>query len=136
MTLLLCNNNQLMVLPELNPSMIFCSCNNNQLTVIPELNPSLEFLYCENNPLPTIISCYGYVDTERKTEMNHATRVLKRVRFNVACWKYKRQFRYWLYEKVRLPKAQSKYCSENLIALLQNVNENDGEMFHGVLESW
>jgi predicted site-specific integrase-resolvase len=125
-----------MVLPEFNPSMKFLSCINNSLTTLPELNRSLQYLNCTDNPLPTIIVHNGFIYNEKKRDLHNATRILNRVRFNTACWKYKRQFRFWLWEKVRLPKAQSKYNPENLIALLQNIQENDEEMFHDVLESW
>lgn len=72
---LLCSNNQLTSLPELNSSLekLFCgynkltslpevkntslkilSCNHNQLTRLPELNPSLEELNCSCNSLTSL----------------------------------------------------------------------------------
>jgi len=50
--------------------------------------------------------------------------------------KYKKQFRDWLYIKVRLPKIQRKYNPENLIAILKDIQENDEETFDIALESW
>ena len=49
-----CSDNQLTVLPELNPSLQELYCSKNKLTVLPELNPSLQELYCDNNQLTVL----------------------------------------------------------------------------------
>ena len=41
------------------------------------------------------------------------------------CLKYRKHFRYWLYEKVRLPMTQRKYHYNNLIAILNDIDENN-----------
>jgi len=131
-----CGNNQLTMLPELDPSLDKLNCSNNQLTMLPELNNSLQELYCYNKQLPKILNYYGFINDQTKSELNNKIRVLNRVRFNIMCWKYKRQFRDWLWVKVRLPMTQRKYNPEKLISLLENIDENDEETFNNVIESW
>ena len=53
------------------------------------------------------------------------------------CFKYKKHFRRWLWERVRLPKIQKKYHPDNLIEKLNNmVNLEDDEEFIKVIEMW
>ena len=133
---LICSNNQLIELPELNDSLKTLYCSNNQLTMLPELNDSLRELICYNNQLPYKLICNDYLHFERKNEMNKIIHLLKRVKFNIMCLKYKKKFRDWLWIKVKLPKIQSKYHPNNLIVLLENVEENDDDTLYDAIEKW
>jgi Leucine-rich repeat (LRR) protein len=46
-----CPDNKLRYLPKFNETLIEIYCDNNMLLVIPELNPSLKLLYCSDNCL-------------------------------------------------------------------------------------
>ena len=52
------------------------------------------------------------------------------------CRKYKKQFRNWLWIKVRQPMIEKQYHHCNLIELLEKIDEDDEEMFDTILESW
>ena len=51
---LICNNNQLTSLPELNHTLITLTCSYNKLTYLPELNDALTELICYNNQLTSL----------------------------------------------------------------------------------
>ena len=134
--ILYCFNNQLTVLPELNPSLQILHCSNNQLTELPELNPSLQYLSCSNNQLPQKFNNNLALTSERKNKLNYMIQSLKRIKFNIMCLKYKKQFRDWLWIKVRQPMIEKQYHYGNLIELLEKIDEDDEETFDIVLESW
>jgi hypothetical protein len=100
--------------------------------VLPELGPSLKRLNCGENHLP-YNDC---LNEEKRIEINKAMQLLKKVRFHIMCVKYKKQFRVWLWEKVRRPKAENKYHYANLIDLLSRIEEKDEDAFDMALESW
>ena len=53
---LLCYNNQLTYLPNLNEKLQKLDCDNNQLTSLPTLNDNLQILICDNNQLTSLPS--------------------------------------------------------------------------------
>lgn len=46
---LMCSNNELTFLPELNENLIELWCSNNKLKELPKLNEKLRYLSCYNN---------------------------------------------------------------------------------------
>ena len=124
------------MLPELNHFLEELWCSNNQLTILPDLNDSLQWLNCENNQLPYKLISNDNLYSERKNEINNYIQLLKRVKFNIMCLKYKQKFHDWLWIKVRLPMIQSKYHPDNLVELLKNVEENNEEAFCDAIEKW
>ena len=124
------------MLPKLNDSLQQLYCDNNQLTMLPELNHSLKRLFCHNNQLPYKLNNNGNLNSERKNEMNKIIQLLKRVKFNIMCLKYKKQFHDLLWITIRLPKIQNKYHPDKLIELLKNIEENDENAFCDAIEKW
>ena len=70
------------------------------------------------------------------SEINHITQLLQKVKFTFMCVKYKKQFRDWLWVKVRLPKTQHKYHPNNLIMLLNGIDDNDLDDFDNAINNW
>lgn len=131
-----CSYNQITSLPKLNHSLQVLDCYYNQLTSLPELNDSLQELYCSRNKLPYKLNINGNLNAKRKNEIKNAIQLLKRVKFTIMCLKYKKQFRSWLWIKVRLPMTQKKYHPNNLIELLKNVKDDDEDMLDYAINNW
>lgn len=122
---LYCHHNKLTQLPELNSSLIELWCSSNLLTQMPELNSSLAYLYCQNNNFPFKISNGGYLLHEKINEFNLKFKCLKRFKEIYYLLKFKRQFRDWLWIKVRLPRIQNQYHPDHLDDFLYTVNDED-----------
>ena len=120
-----CGSNLLTQLPELNSCLESLFCEKNQLTQMPELKSSLTYLYCENNQFPFKISNGGYLLHEKINEFNLKFKCLKRFKELYYLLKFKRQFRNWLWIKVRLPRIQNQYHPDNLEEFLCSVNDED-----------
>uniref|UniRef100_A0A6C0H7H3 Leucine-rich repeat protein n=1 Tax=viral metagenome TaxID=1070528 RepID=A0A6C0H7H3_9ZZZZ len=54
LTILCCNNNQLISLPVLNENLTHFDCSYNKITSLPVLNKNLIKLYCANNELVSL----------------------------------------------------------------------------------
>lgn len=151
-----CDNNQLTELPPLNESLRELCCGNNQLNKLPEINRSLTHIYCYSNRLfdlpilpNSVIYIYTthnnlprelsirdiYINDEFRREFNDQI-LIARFKFKRMCLKYKKQFRDWLWVRIRLPKIQQQYHHNNLTELLNGIDEHDEEGFHKALEEW
>jgi hypothetical protein len=80
-----------------------------------------------DNPVADIISDYISFD-----EIKQQVATLNQFRHLFYSIKYKTQFRYWLYHRVRLPKIVKKYHPTNLMMLLEDTNADLDE----VLDMW
>lgn len=120
-----CQHNKLTKLPELNSSLQILNCSYNYLTQLPELNSSLEELSCQNNQLPFKLNHYGPLTNEKRNELNQYIKCLERFKELYHSLKFKRQFRDWLWIKVRLPRVQKQFHPDNLEEMLYNINEED-----------
>ena len=131
---LYCCNNKLTYLPELNTSLTRIYCSYNKLTYLPELKKSLTCIYCHYNPLPEIIlNRNGEVGDEIKYMIN----TLFRCKHLFWSLKFKKQFRDWLWLKVRLPKIEQMYHPGNLNTLLNEKNDDiKEEEFDKVISAW
>ena len=132
-----CENNELTSLPVLPAQLNEMTCNRNRLTFLPELPNSIEYLYCvdnliaclpilpaslrsftfHNNPVAEIIYCgsFGIHFSEnelmvlRKYKVNKATQTLIQFKHLYYSLRFKAQFRKWLWERIREPKAMKRY---------------------------
>jgi Leucine-rich repeat (LRR) protein len=120
-----CNYNKLTSLPDLNSSLMILNCHDNQLTSLPKLNSSLEELYCSYNQLPFKLNCCGFLQNEKRNKLNQYIKCLERFKELYHTLKFKRQFRDWLWIKVRLLKIQNQFHPDKLEEMLTGANEED-----------
>ena len=86
-----------------------------------------EFPESSDDELPEILNA---------EQRNVANRFIK-CRFRIMCLKYKRHFRRWLWERVRLPKIERDYHPDKLLEVLNKMeNPEDEEAFMEAIESW
>jgi hypothetical protein len=141
-----CMSNKITSLPTLPPLLLHLYCTNNKLRSLPSLWPgNLEHLFLSHNKLtsipnlPETLKGFGLgfnpiweIINDRDLRIS-AQRIKKFNSFRYLYYslKFRRQFRNWLWEKVRKPKIDNKYNPHYLIA---NLNEDiDLDRF---LEHW
>jgi Leucine-rich repeat (LRR) protein len=91
-------------------------CSNNQLTSLPTLPKNLKELYCYNNPIYKIVNGASLFQIKKNVQ------IINNFRNLYYCLKFKKQFRKWLWEKVREPSAKKLY---NPIYLIENLGDED-----------
>jgi hypothetical protein len=124
LTDLFCYNNQLLQLHSLPLTLKYLVCSNNQLTQLPTLPSTLLHLDCRNNLLPFDHDIhYQPFDATNKmkyiTEMTNKTNIIIRFKELFYAFKYKKQFRDWLWVCIREPKIRNKYHPDKLIKWLE-----------------
>jgi Leucine-rich repeat (LRR) protein len=120
-----CSNNQLTVLPTLPQKLETLYCSHNQLNLLPTLPQNLEKFNCVNNPI------YEIVSNNSLFQIKQNIQILNNFRHLWYCLQYKKQFRKWLWEKVREPKIKKIFHPINLI---KNLGEDDD--LDEVLKNW
>jgi Leucine-rich repeat (LRR) protein len=121
---LYCNYNQLTSLHLNLTSSQELYCNNNQLTSL-NLNENLKILEFNYNPI------YDIINSNDTNIIKQKLQVLNQFRFLYYCLKFKKQFRYLLWVKIREPKIRIKYSHDYLI---KNLNEDTD--LDELLENW
>jgi len=120
LTVLHCNENRLRVLPKLPSTLRELCCALNLIEMLPLLPDSLTELYCSNNPLIGL----GYYPFEEFIDDGFCSAYRKwqtrmeRFRFQWYCMRFKRQFRDWLFVRVREKRALEQYHPDRIRALL------------------
>lgn len=146
---LYCENNQLRSLPQLPNNLESLYCENNELRSLPPLNDNLYVLMCDNNPiyyLPYLnnnLEYLSYISTPIYNVLLHDKLyiikkhiiILNNMRHLYYCIKFKKQFRKWLWEKIREPKILKQFHPSYLFEKLLNENENEFDL-DNVLENW
>ena len=122
---LYCSDNQLTSLPTLPQNLKKLYCSDNQLTCLPTLPQNLKYLYFRDNPIYEIVNRYDLLETIKNIQ------ILNNFCYLYYCLKYKKQFRKWLWEKVREAKIQQIYHPNYLI---ENLKEEDD--LDIVLNNW
>ena len=139
-----CNHNQLIYIPIL-PNLISLKCSHNQLTRIPvfpkikllhcmdnqltsiPVFPLLESFYYYDNPVEDIIvyCCFTYdyyiFDIQRFHRINEQ---IHRFRELFYALKYKKQFRLFLWDRIRRPKIEVQYHPTKLVQFIQEHPED------------
>jgi predicted PP-loop superfamily ATPase len=95
------------------------------------VNSSLKILECEKNPLP--FKLIHDVRLIQKTNFNNNIKCLEYFKELYMSLKFKKQFRDWLWIRVRLPKIENKYHPDNLKIALDASNDED---FNETLNYW
>jgi hypothetical protein len=140
---LYCFNNELTSLPSLPQNLEELYCSNNKLTSLPSLPQNLQKLYCCSNKLTLLpnlpqnlkILSYSNIPIYKPVNSNSLinyrinliqikqnVQIINNFRHLYYCLKFKKQFRKWLWEKVREPNAKKLY---NPIYLIENLGEDD-----------
>ena len=89
------------------------------------LNENVRILYYSDNPI------YEIINSDNKKIIKQKMRVLTNFRFSYYCVRFKKQFRDWLWVKIREPKIQEKYHPSYLIENLYEDTDLDT-----VLDNW
>jgi len=112
---LYCSHNQLTSFPTLPQNLTKIHCFHNKLTYLPTLPENLKILSYSNNPNNPI---FKVVDSSSIIKLKQNVQTLNNSRHLNYCLQFKKQFRKWLWEKVRAPKIKKmshpKYLVENL----------------------
>jgi len=122
---LCCYNNQLTCLPSLPQKLEDLYCFDNQLHVLPNLPQNLKTLYCYNNPISEIVNNTSLIQIKKNIQ------ILNNFRHLYYYLKFKKQFRKWLWEKVREPNVKKMYHPNYLI---ENLGDEDD--LDAVLDNW
>lgn len=115
-----CSGNDLIKLPYLNNNLKNLNCSFNKLYSFPFINKNLTEIIYYDNPLDEILDNRDYnknIITEIK--------ILNNFIFLFYCLKFKKQFRDWLWIKIREPKIKDKYKPDYLNNLDENTNLED-----------
>lgn len=129
--------NMLTSLPEFPPDLRYLYVAHNNLTCIHDLPESVTgFSFCFN-PIWKIINhndltiikqriqiinpIWEIINHNDLTIIKQRIQIINSFRYLYYCLKFKRQFRKWLWERVRKPKIEQKY---NPKFLIENLNEN------------
>ena len=121
---LFCYSNRLTYLPKLNKNIYILYCFDNRLTSLPELNDKLLHFRCYNNPINEII----YLEMTTMQTINEKRQQIKtfnQFKHLFYSLKFKRQFRDWLWLKVREPKIMFKFHPSCLLEIIENLEDKD-----------
>jgi len=145
---LYCDNSKIISLPELPSNLLHLYITNNQLTSLPLLPSNLRNLHCSHNKLnsmptlPETMESFGFlfnpiwqmrlINTNDLIIAKQQIKTLNSFRYLYYSLKYKRQFRNWLWVKVRNPKIMQKYHPNYLI---QNLIDENTDL-DTVLNNW
>ena len=133
-----CSYNRLLFLPTLNENLKLIDCSQNKLISLPTLNKKLKLFIFYNNKIHTIIKDSGYrigykiglyidnIEITRKI-----INVLNNFRYSYYCLKFKKQFRIWLWLRIREPKIRNRYHPKYI---LKNLDENTD--LDNFLDNW
>lgn len=129
LTELQCSENQLFELPILPMSLKYLFCNFNNLISIPDLPSSIIQVLITDNPLP-------YNITHSTLIMMRNVRTAHRFKELYYALKFKKQFRDWLWVKVREPKIREKYHPRHLKKMLEGREEITLDELDELNENW
>jgi Leucine-rich repeat (LRR) protein len=101
----------------LNENLRQLRIKNNKLTALPELNSRLKVLSISGNPVREIL----HIENKNLAVIKIQIQKINKFREFYYSQKYKNQFRYLLWEKIREPKIIQKYHPDYLI---QNLHED------------
>ena len=129
--------NKISRLPELNDSLLYLYCCDNPIVILPILNKSLIKLCCDEYKLFYIIKEESYnLFGDIKQNINKRISTLNNFIKLFWCIKFKNKFRYWLWEKIRLPKIKEHYHPSKLLSLLNSLENEDEYLIDNAIMNW
>jgi hypothetical protein len=152
LTGLYCYDNLISVMPPLPPNMEDLRCGKNPLIRLPKLSDcALKTLQVGNTlitslpELPPTLLHIEYAETpvynvfcgSNMPELIRASAIVHRFRRSYHAARFRANFRYWLWHRVRRPKLEEKYSPANLLALLACIPDSaDGDEFQLTIDEW
>ena len=131
LTTLCCHNNKLSWLPTLHEGLKYVYCSENNLSYLPPPPESMISLICRDNPIHSVI-CRNLNDYNNFQEIKRGLQILDNakelchlLKVKHYAFAFKRQFRQWLWERVREPKIIEKYNPTNLFVGLIEEEDDD-----------
>jgi len=112
-------------LPTLPQNLEILHCFCNKLTSLPTLPKNLKKICFYNNYISKIVNFNCLIKIKQHIQ------ILNNFRYLYYCLKFKKHFRKWLWEKVRLPNVNKMY---NPIYLIENLGDEDD--LESVLDNW
>ena len=159
--LLVVSSNKLTSLPPLNKCLIQLICNDNQLITLPGIPDTLEYLYCFDNKLASLPDLkniqtiryyrnpiyhivseaigfpFVYYDDDNTNQVINIIAILNKFKMMYYSLKYKKQFRDFLWLKIRERNIRKHYHPENLKKLLSGKKDPmNSEEFDQLLNNW
>ncbi len=147
--IIICNDNKLKQLPKLPLDLINLNCSFNELESLPVLPPRLSILHCSYNQiyilpiLPETLHDLKYVEnpvyeifkTVSIEKLRSKIKLIQKIRHLFYSFKYKKQFCYLLWYKIREPKLKIKYHPDNIKKLLDKFGYDlDANQFDKLFE--
>jgi len=113
-------------LNSLSYDTLIIDISGRDINSLPDLTrfKNLKVLYCSNNPI------YKIVNSNTLFQIKQNIQILNNFRDLYYCLKFKKQFRKWLWEKVREPIVKKLY---NPNYLIENLGDDDLDT---VLNNW
>lgn len=129
------SHNELTCLPTLPSELWQLDAIHNKLIMLPELPLRLTAISVIFNHFP-----FDYIDPwtipERIVTFRKKIHILNCFRDIFYAFKFKKQFRKWLWEKVREPKIRAKYHPDNLMKMLEGREDMDLDELDELQEKW
>jgi Leucine-rich repeat (LRR) protein len=140
-----CSHNNLTSFPKLNENLRELYCSFNNLTSLPILNDNLKVILCYNNKIniitniPNTLTCLNYSNNDICdviginpfiNSLKQKINTLNNFRVLYYALKFKKQFKRWLWERVREPKIIKQFHPDHLNKLKET---DDLDEF---LEEW
>ena len=120
---LYCFNNELTSLPSLPQNLQKLYCCSNKLTLLPTLPENLKILSYSNIAIYKPVNSNSLINYRNNLiQIKQNVQILNNFRHLYYCLKFKKQFRTWLWEKVREPNAKKLYDPNYLV---ENLGEDD-----------
>lgn len=127
-----CGKNPLTRLPKLSDcALTTLQVGNTLITSLPELPPTLLHIEYAETPV------YNVFCGSNMPELIRASAIVHRFRRSYHAARFRANFRYWLWHRVRRPKLEEKYSPANLLALLACIPDSaDGDDFQLTIDEW
>jgi hypothetical protein len=107
-------------------------CTNNKLTLLPTLPQNLKILSYSNIAIYKPVNSNSLINYRiNLIQIKKNVQIINNFRHLYYCLKFKKQFRKWLWEKVREPSAKKLYNPNYLVDNLGD--EDDLDIF---LDNW
>ena len=149
--LLHCEENALTHFPDLPDNLVNLSCERNRITCLHRWPQNLSMAFFNYNPLvmlpdllPVNLTHLHFFKTPlfeviKSCEIDIVKKklhTLHKFRDRFHALKCRRPLRKLLWEKVRGPKLEKLYHPKNLEDLLKDVDDDDEDTFHKIINNW
>lgn len=139
-----CCNNNISYVPVLSDSLVLFLCDNNKLYYLPDIPGSVKKISCIENPIYEIIHVQDNninINNDHSDELYvHYSRLnikkINNLRKSYYCGKFKKSFRFILWDKVRRDKIEREFSPDILNDYLSHYHNDDDEALDRFLNNW